>query len=229
MSEELVSALLDGECDDHEIERALVAFERDEAARTGFSRMQYVRDASRDVAAAFDPSFADRVMLAIGDEVPDGGHGLSDGLSGGVSGNVVPLRRRRPVWVQASGFAVAASVVAAVVVGVVVNGPELGEVQFASQNDDSYVAPVTRSAPTAVGNGATVQTVQTVATVPQTSPAMTRQATQLRWAQIEDDQARQLNNYLIDYSNYRSVQGVGGTLGYARFAAHTADYRPQED
>ncbi|MEC9359873.1 MAG: hypothetical protein VX836_18640, partial [Pseudomonadota bacterium] len=148
------------------------------------------------------------------------------GLSGGVSGNVVPLRRRRPVWVQASGFAVAASVVAAVVVGVMVNGPELGEVQLASQNDDSYVSPVAMSAPATAGNGATVQTV---ATVPQTSPAMTRQAAQLRWAQIEDDQARQLNNYLIDYSNYRSVQGVGGTLGYARFAAHTADYRSQED
>jgi len=113
-----------------------------------------------------------------------------------------------------------------VVVGVMVNGPELGEVQLASQNDDSYVSPVAMSAPATVGNGATVQTV---ATVPQTSPAMTRQAAQLRWAQIEDDQARQLNNYLIDYSNYRSVQGVGGTLGYARFAAHTADYRSQED
>jgi len=227
MSEELVSALLDGECDDHEIERALAAFERDEAARAGFSRMQYVRDASRGVVAAFDPSFADRVMLAIGDEIPDGGHGLS----GGVSGNVVPLRRRRPVWVQASGFAVAASVVAAVVVGAMVDGPERGEVQLGSQNDDSYVSPVAMSAPATVApatvaNGATVQAV---ATVPQTSPAMTRQAAQLRWAQIEDDQARQLNNYLIDYSNYRSVQGVGGTLGYARFAAHTADYRSQED
>jgi len=35
-----------------------------------------------------------------------------------------------------------------------------------------------------------------------------------------------LRDFLMDHSN--SVGGVGGTLRYARFAAHTAEYRPQE-
>lgn len=48
-----------------------------------------------------------------------------------------------------------------------------------------------------------------------------------RWPRPDEDNAEQLNNYLIAYSQSRAQQGMGGTLGYARFAAHTAEYRPQ--
>lgn len=39
----------------------------------------------------------------------------------------------------------------------------------------------------------------------------------------EDEQARQLRNYLIAYSQSRAQHGVAATLGYARYAAYTQD------
>lgn len=32
-----------------------------------------------------------------------------------------------------------------------------------------------------------------------------------------------LNTYFIEYASHRSAQGIGGPLGYARYAAHNAD------
>lgn len=43
-------------------------------------------------------------------------------------------------------------------------------------------------------------------------------------ARLDDDAARQLDNLAIEHANYRGG-GVGGALGYARVAAHTADYQ----
>ena len=45
----------------------------------------------------------------------------------------------------------------------------------------------------------------------------------------EDAHARMLREYLMDHSSAIADEGVGGTLRYARFAAHTAEYRPQSD
>lgn len=41
---------------------------------------------------------------------------------------------------------------------------------------------------------------------------------------LDDAAARQLDNLVIEHANYRGG-GVGGALGYARVAAHTADYQ----
>jgi negative regulator of sigma E activity len=41
---------------------------------------------------------------------------------------------------------------------------------------------------------------------------------------LNDDAARQLDNLMIEHANYRGG-GMGGPLGYARVAAHTADYQ----
>lgn len=38
---------------------------------------------------------------------------------------------------------------------------------------------------------------------------------------LDDANARQLRNYLMAYSQSRAYHGVGGTLGYARYAAYT--------
>ena len=43
------------------------------------------------------------------------------------------------------------------------------------------------------------------------------------YAELDDENARQLRNYLIAYSQSRGQQGVGSTLGYARYAAYTDD------
>lgn len=217
MSEELVSALLDGECDGRELDRLLAECERDEALRTRFSRMQYARDLARSpTAVRFDAGFADRVMSALAAIEPDA-----------AGGKVVPLVRKRPAWVPVGGIAAAASLVLAVVAGVMLSAGR--DVSSASEKDDGYVAvaPPSAVALTDPDQPAPTAAVVPVASMPQTS--LSRGAAELRWAQIEGEQARQLNHYLIDYSNYRSAQGVGGTLGYARFAAHTADYRPQDE
>jgi len=44
-----------------------------------------------------------------------------------------------------------------------------------------------------------------------------------RMAELDDENARQLRNYLMAYSQSRAQQGMGGTLGYARYAAYTDD------
>ena len=48
-----------------------------------------------------------------------------------------------------------------------------------------------------------------------------------RFAELDDENARQLRNYLMAYSQSRGQQGVGSALGYARYAAYTGD-RPVE-
>lgn len=46
-----------------------------------------------------------------------------------------------------------------------------------------------------------------------------------QFAELADADAQQLRNYLMAYSQSRGQQGVGSTLGYARYAAYT-DARP---
>jgi negative regulator of sigma E activity len=46
-----------------------------------------------------------------------------------------------------------------------------------------------------------------------------------RYAELDDENARQLRNYLMTYQS--RGQGVGATLGYARYAAYT-DERPAQ-
>ncbi|HUP92761.1 MAG TPA: sigma-E factor negative regulatory protein [Solimonas sp.] len=40
------------------------------------------------------------------------------------------------------------------------------------------------------------------------------------------DEVDDLRNYMIEHSNTLADRGMGGSLSYARFTAHTADYRP---
>lgn len=46
----------------------------------------------------------------------------------------------------------------------------------------------------------------------------------LRMAELDDENARQLRNYVMAYSQSRAQHGMGGTLGYARYAAYTDDH-----
>lgn len=42
-------------------------------------------------------------------------------------------------------------------------------------------------------------------------------------AELADQDARHLRNYVMAYSQSRAQHGMGGTLGYARYAAYTGD------
>ena len=48
-------------------------------------------------------------------------------------------------------------------------------------------------------------------------------ADDLTLAELDDENAKQLRNYVMAYSQSRAQQGMGGTLGYARYAAYTDD------
>jgi negative regulator of sigma E activity len=199
MSEESLSALLDGELSANELDALLTDMASDPSLRATASRWS----ASRLLIQGHTPSvgdfdIADRVMAIVAAEpLP---------ISGGVSGNVVPLRARR--WQKA--FRPAAGLAAAAVVGAVVLAyvpREDDATQTLASEQGSELFALTELAELPVSGGGAESSRSTVAS---------------SW---EREPANRLNAYYIDYSGHRSVQGVGGPLGYARFAAHNADLR----
>jgi negative regulator of sigma E activity len=173
---ESLSALLDGECSDSELEQILSALERDPALRQHLSHQYLARDSRLGTRVRTpDPDFSSRVLAALQDE----------------PAVVVPFagRVRRLPWRAAASLAAAAALGAVAVLVVRPQAP-LGTV--ATQ---TVAAPIDA---TAAGEPAERQ-----------------------FAELEDENARQLRNYVMAYSQSRGQQGVGSTLGYARYAAYT--------
>lgn len=168
---ETLSALLDGECTDAELEQALAELERNPALSRQFSRQCLAREARLGTRIrSADPDFSSRVLAALHDESPV----------------VVPLfgRVRRLPWRTAVSLAAAAAMGAVAVLVVSPQSPAGG-----------VPALPVAAAPA--------------------EPA------QKQFAELDDERARQLRNYLMAYSQSRGHQGVGSTLGYARYAAYT--------
>jgi negative regulator of sigma E activity len=111
---------------------------------------------------------------------------------------VVPLRNRvrRLPWRAAASLAAAAALGAVAVIVVRPMGPD---------------------APGSLATQAAA--IQAADIVPVAQPVETQ------FAELADEDAQQLRNYLMTYSQSRGQQGVGSTLGYARYAAYT-DARP---
>jgi negative regulator of sigma E activity len=171
---ESLSALLDGECSDSELEQILVALERDPALRRQLSRQYLSRDSRLGVRVrTSDLDFSSRVLAGLQDE----------------PAVVVPFagRVRRLPWRAAASLAAAAALGAVAVLVVRPQAPPgpLPASQIAA-------TPVDAAAPA-----------------------------QRQFAELEDEYARQLRNYVMAYSQSRGQQGVGSTLGYARYAAYT--------
>ena len=70
-----------------------------------------------------------------------------------------------------------------------------------------------------------VTATQTAAIPPAAVVPVAAEPVETQFAELADEDARQLRNYLMAYSQSRGQQGVGSTLGYARYAAYT-DARP---
>jgi negative regulator of sigma E activity len=131
-----------------------------------------------------------------------------DAAPAAVDAKVVDLAVRRAAraprlaafWKPAIGFAAAASVGAAAIM---------------------LIQP--QAEPTAVPASAGLVANGTVAGWSAAAPA-------LRTVSAEDTaHAQMLREYLMDHSSAVADEGVGGTLRYARFAAHTAEYRSDPD
>lgn len=106
-------------------------------------------------------------------------------------------RRRRPIWQPLAGLAVAASV-AMVAVTLSLNTAPLAD-------------------PADPGTGPE-------AAAPVAAPRDLRLVSNSVTAQpLDAEETWLLNNYLLEHNSALASQGVGGTLRYARFAAHTTD------
>jgi hypothetical protein len=62
----------------------------------------------------------------------------------------------------------------------------------------------------------------------QVSTAAVDEPVETRWSQLDADTARQLGEYMMEHSNMRAEQGMGGALSYPRMTLHTAEYRSGE-
>lgn len=175
MTDEALSALLDGECSPAELDRLLDSMERDPTLKARYSRMCLARDSLRGGRAkAVQAAFPGRVLAALGQEA------ASTVVPFRVHRRVTPDQGRGRLWLPLAGLAAAAALAAVAVV----------------------FWPAFSLTPT---------------------PEQIAAETDRHWTELDADNARQLNRYLIAYRQSRAEQGVGGTLSHARYAAYTAE------
>lgn len=222
--DELLSALLDGECSPGELKSVLDAAGKDSALEQRWGRMCLVREAmegTRVRQAA--PDFCSGVMAAIAAGEPAKVVDISSARRPAPRPAAARVRTRRR-WQPVAGLATAASIAAVVAVGGyrVLSQPLTGPLSGQSAGSNS-VAAQTASTTTAVAP-------QNVAVSPQQAGLVPVSATVGHWSGsgLDAATARQLDEYLLEHSNMRAAQGMGGALFYPRMAVRTAEYRPGE-
>lgn len=198
MAKDSLSALLDGECSPGELDRILEEMERSPEIKASWSRLCAARDAVEGVHIRKPAIDLCAGVMARLDERPVS-----------LSGRVVPLVRARArsyahsYWKPLVGLAAAASIAAvALTLNLRQHGP-------------------------AAGSG--------LVGVPQVAgevslPAVQRRPRYLQAVSVDADSAEmarraamqeELRDYLIEHSNTLADRGMGATLSYARFAAHS--------
>ena len=220
-SEELMSAMLDGECTPAEMDQLLGAIEADPALMARWSRLCMPRDALADTRVrSATPDFCAGVMAAIRQDEP------------ATSSKVVPLRRpaaappvvrpavRASRWQPMAGVAAAASIAAVAAVGGYrwLNQPLNPGVAGPAVAANSSVAatPVAAVQPASLGGAGQGRLVAV--------SASGAEPVETRWSQLDADTARQLNEFMMEHSNLRAEQGMGSALSYPRMV-RTVDYR----
>lgn len=243
MNEESVSALLDGECSPAELEGLLRAMDQDAALRQQLARMALIQQVIRGAAVRPVPAgFADRVMAGLPETTNE------ESLSALLDGECSPaelealldemgrdpslrqkfarmalaqeLRRGARVRPVPNDFAdkVRAGLPAqpdpAATAGTVVPLPRRPSWQ-----------PVVGLAAAAGVAAAAVLALKPAPApeAPVSAPVAALPEPEVRVADLNDEGARQLRNYLMAYNQSRAQNGLGGTLGYARYAAYTTD------
>lgn len=207
MSQETLSALLDGECTPEELDRLLDQMDRSPDMKQAYSRLCLSREAREGTRITQEqPCICAGVMAGL-DEAP---------LP--ASDKLVDLDSRRPSrravlarWKPVAGFAAAASFGA---VAMLVTLPQTALVAQHGEAAPGF-SPAAVTAPVSLP-------------LPSARPQGLR-AVSASAAEIQQMQEDDLSNYLIEHSNTAASRGMGGTLSYARFAAHNAVYRPQAE
>lgn len=199
MSEILLSAMLDGECDADETRRMLDATGASPALQRRWSRLCLVHDALRGVRVrSIDDAFCAGVMSAL--------EGIDPEFSNAPK-LVRRVGRRRSYWRPLAGLAAAASVAAVLGFGL--------QAWLNPQASTSLASASSTPMPPLPAQLASAPPATTVSAEPE----------ETRWSQLDADTARQLNEYLLDHSNLRAAQGMGGALSYARMTARPVEYR----
>jgi len=203
MSEETLSALLDGECSSEELDRLLDELERSPALKQSYSRLCLTREAAEGTRIAkAQPCICGDVMARLDAEPMPFSDKLSD------------LDARRPrsrSWKPMAGLAAAATVAAMAVMVVV---PQSRERQGGGMAQGGMFGAPQISQPVSLP-------------LPSISRPRNLQMVSVQADEIQQAQEDDLSNYLIEHSNTAAGRGMGGTLSYARFTAHNAVYRPQ--
>lgn len=223
MSEELLSALLDGECTPAEVEAALAAIERSPALKARWTRMCLTRDALAGVTIARPRVDLTASIMAALDDQPEIA----------APAKVVPLRPRvvaAPMpaaasavsarslrWQRFAGLAVAASITAVVAIGGrnLLDQPIDAGAPSAQQSADATAAANIVK----VGADGQLAGALPVEVASEETPA---------WDELDADTKRQLTDYLIQHSTRGADAGMGGSLGYPRLVAQQASYRPAD-
>ena len=205
MAYEQLSALLDGECTAEELDLLLEEMERSPELKARWSRLCLARDTRDGTRYTKEQTCICAGVMAQLDRVP----------AELARPNVVELRRPRAMLVkQAIGWAVAASV-ATVALLVGVNGHDASGLAVNVASVSPGVVPATESVSYLGSPQQQDGNLQTVAL---------RSNGEQQWQDAGDD----LDSYLMEHTSSVAEQGMGmgGTLRAARFAAHSAAYRP---
>lgn len=234
MSDELLSAMLDGECTPGELKRLLDSLEQSPALKQRWSRMCLVREAMQGTQVragkAAPADFCAGVMAAIAKEQD----AAPVHTPGKAPSKVVAMPVRRPAaaaaanasrWQPVAGLAAAASIAAVAAVGGYrwISQP-VGVPGGLAANTVPASSPVAEQAVAYTGGAPGVAQPRLVAV----STAAAEEPVETRWSQLDADTARQLGEYMMEHSNMRADQGMGGSLSYPRMMLHTAEYRSGE-
>ena len=199
MAHETLSALLDGECSPDEMDALLDEMERSPDLKQAWSRQCLAREAREGTVVGKGQTCICAGVMAALDDLPDE-----------VNPRVVELAARRKSpnifgWNPLTGLAAAASVAAVALV-----------LSLPARHPDAILE---------AGSGAVPE-----ATTPVSYPV--QRSRDLRAVALhpeEQAQQEELEKLFMEHSGSMAEQGMGGTLRYARFAAHTAEYRPAGD
>jgi negative regulator of sigma E activity len=220
ITSETLSAALDGECSPGELDRLLEELEGSPQLRLEWSRLCLARDAAAAARVKLGQRcICEGVMAEVGREP------APSWTSSGKVVEMVPRRRELFSWRPMAALAAAASVAGVALISyhnITVSKIEVPTQQVASASSPT-TSPLTSSpvsVPAPVETAALGAPVTTVSLREQPQAAIRATSNAL-----SSEDMQQLDGYLIDYSNYRAGAGMGDALGYARFAAHTAEYR----
>jgi sigma-E factor negative regulatory protein RseA len=182
---ELLSALVDGELKGKELEQALQLLSTNDMARVQFQRHQLVRDVLHGhVTHNRTVDLTQRIADALLDEP-------ALILPAKQQASVIPFPTQ--FWKQASGLALAASVGALAVIGVM-------------NQSQNQLAP------------ANVNAMASVENMPTATPVKVAQSGD-RWTVGEPEVEDRLNTYLVNHNEYA---GASNVFSYARVVSYDA-------